>query len=258
MSSKEKYKHVFLIKLGGSVITKRGGDHINFISIKKLCNQLSGFQDKVILVHGTGHIGKPPAIKFEYTKTKFLPKKKTNIALKIKHKIDQLNDAVTKSLNNAGIQAVAVDNAVFYQFTENRWNKNGVKTFINDLLKNNLTPVLYGNFLPQRNGGFHVLSSDELMLALASLIKPAKILFLTDVDGVFDKKGKLISLLRKKDLSDIKENYRDVSGGMKTKVKTALQIKKFCKTCFIANGTRKGILKQFLKKQDIYGTKIFV
>lgn len=245
-----------LIKLGGSIITRKGKNPINLFAIRKIARQLAGLKGKIIVVHGTGHIGKPPALKYGYTKTKSLPSASVRTALKIRKDITQLNTAVTNSLNDLNIPALSIENTHFYGYFNRQWNTKGVKQIIDTLTNNKVVPVFYGNFLPVENGGYRVLSSDELVLAIARLVKPEKVIFLSDVDGVLDPDNKLIPVFKEGMFHDLKYSVNDVSGGMKVKVKTALQLKHYCGECFIVNGTKKGILERFQKKLDIYGTKI--
>jgi isopentenyl phosphate kinase len=245
-----------LIKLGGSIVTKKGRNPINLPTIRNLARQLPGIEGKIVIVHGTGHIGKPPALKYGYTRSKSLPPTKVQTALKIRNAIAELTAAITYTLNDLNIPALSIDNTHFYGYFRQQWNQKGLKCLIDVLTKSKVIPVFSGNFLPVENGGYRVLSSDELVLAIARLIKPKWVIFLSDVDGVFDAHNEIIPEFKTGMLNDLKQSVYDVSGGMKMKVKTALQLRPYCKTCFILNGTRKGILERFQKKKDIYGTRI--
>ena len=246
----------FLIKLGGSVITKKGSQPVHIRVIKRLALELKGFKEKIILVHGTGHIGKPPAIKYGYVKTQSLPKNKAHIALQIRNNIIDLNCALIKCFSEVGIPAVGIDNTHFLGYLDRGWKSNNIKDLIESLTAQGTIPVFYGNLLPQANGSYKILSSDELMLTIARIVSPDKIIFLSDVDGVFNSKRKLLAVVQKKILKEIMDNPKDVSGGMKTKVKTALSLRMYCKECYIANGKKKNVLRDILNNENVPGSRI--
>ncbi len=246
-----------LIKIGGSVITKTGDKPININAIKRIGNELRNLKTRVIIIHGTGFIGKPPAIEHGYVNTGYLPKEKTEIALGIRNDIISMNHIFTSTLNRLGVPALSIDNSVFMGYFEEKWKKKSLKEMTIALTSQGIIPVFYGNFLPPVIGKFRVLSSDELVFAISSLVKPSKVLFLTDVNGILDRNNNLISVFDSMMLLEIQDSPYDVSGGMKTKVKTALNLKGHCSHCFIANGNKKNILKYFLSGESVSGTCIF-
>ena len=63
--------NITIIKIGGSVITNEGSEPINLNAIKNIGRQLKRFKGKLVIVHGTGYVGKPPAVKYNYVKTHF-------------------------------------------------------------------------------------------------------------------------------------------------------------------------------------------
>lgn len=248
--------NTILIKIGGSVITRQGKDPIDLTTIRKLARQLRSCKDKIILVHGTGHIGKPPALKYGYTETQILPSTESQAALQIRNSIQKLTMCITNALIEHDIPAIAIDNTHFAGYFEKTWCKNQVADLIHTLTENKIIPVFSGNFLPLQNGSYRVLSSDELVLAIARLVRPERVIFLSNVDGVLDVNNQLIPVFKRAMLKTIQDNEYDVSGGMRTKVKTALKLKGYCAGCYILNGTKKDILQQALQGAYDLGTRI--
>lgn len=65
------------------------------------------------------------------------------------------------------------------------------------------------------------INADFVASAIASALKAEKLLLITDVEGILDKKKKLISTLKKSRISTLKKN-KTISGGMLPKVEACL------------------------------------
>ena len=88
-----------IIKFGGSIISEsNSGTHFNFKNTERLAQELSPFYKGSVLVHGTGHVGKPPAIKYGYVKNGIIAKEDKLLALEIKSSIRRLNQLVVDTL----------------------------------------------------------------------------------------------------------------------------------------------------------------
>jgi isopentenyl phosphate kinase len=244
-----------LIKIGGSIITSPGAFPVNEKAIAHLGHEFKNFKGKAIIIHGTGYVGKPPAIKHGYLKTKLLPKAKMKTALKIRNQIDELSTILTGIFNNLGIPVVQMDNIHFFGLSA-KWNGQHLIDKIDQLTRIGIMPLFAGNFLPLASGSQRIFSSDELTLALARLVRPDKVMFLTDVDGVLDSNGNLIQYFSRPMLNRINCSPKDVSGGMKEKASIALKVVRYCDECIIANGTKKSVLKKFLRSGTTRGTKV--
>lgn len=248
--------NIIIVKIGGSVITKKSGSYIDTKAIERIGKNLIGAKERLILIHGTGHIGKPPAIKYGYVKTKYLPPAKNLLALKIKNEIDKLTTSVKNSLCNLGVPVLDIDNNYFINYKSGDWESKPLLRTIKILVANKVVPLFSGNFIPTKNGGFEVLSSDEIVLLLARLIKPKRIVFLTDVDGILDKMGNKLQFFNSTQLKQLQKSNEDVSGGMKEKAKIGIITKNYCKECIIANGRGDISFIQNPKIKLITGTRI--
>lgn len=257
-----------IVKIGGSVITEAGDEPMfnrqNTIMIAK---ELFPHYMNCILIHGTGSYGKPPAIKYGYYKSGIIEKTDRQLALSIKDQIRQLNQKIINTLLSENIPAMPVDIMHFYRISANSNKKNLLKEFLPELLNNDIVPIFFGDLIPQPNGNFKVLSSDEITFILSKIIKPASVIFLTNVDGVYIRKkrdgavnGKFLAEVLDNSNSHLmwnEENDKlDVSGGMKKKAETAIKISKYSKRCCIGNGKRANILSGFLNGEKVKGTYI--
>ena len=123
-----------------------------------------------------------------------------------------------------GIPAVSVEG-----FAQNRVGMSGETiSAVRQALRKNVVPVLFGQMAFDGEKGAMPFSGDRKIALLATILKPKKIVFGTDVDGIFDedpkksKKAKLLERLQLKKLygivKKVGESRNDVSGGMKGKV----------------------------------------
>lgn len=270
-------KLVNIIKFGGAVITDPGAENLfHRVNVSRLARELRTYHRGCIIVHGTGHVGKPPAIEYNYYKTGILEAGNTEIGLTIRHSIRQLHLRLVRELIQAGIPAISMETPreivspsnngellpmdenipkQLHQLTENR------KKYLTQLTHDGLVPVFSADFIPQPDGTFKVLSSDQITLWLARILRPDKVLFLTDVDGVYRNHHtpdqSIMRVFTENDLQLFPPaESKDVSGGMLKKAETALQAAQHCRICMIGNGFTKGVLKDFLTDTLVHGTRV--
>lgn len=257
-----------IIKLGGSVITDMTSkNHFNKKNTLRLARELYPFSKGCILVHGTGHIGKPPAVKYGYVESGIIQKKDRLIALNIKSKIRQLNQFVIQTLISASIPAIPIDILWIYNESKDHFRNNGIEKFLLELLDNSIVPVFYGDLVPRADGSFKVISSDYIALILAKILHPENVLFLSDVSGVYsaaknihdDTGPEIIPLLTSQNVNRLQKSQnenKDVSGGMLRKAGIALEISNYCRRCFIGSGYAENVVSDFFKENDVIGTLV--
>ena len=217
---------IVVIKLGGSVIT-RGGRKPSVAkgALRRLGRQIAKSGRRVIIVHGTGAFGKPPAIRYGYLEGRVRPGSAVPVAA-VKALLLKLHAAVVEELCRAGMRAVSSDSASL--MTLRRGGIVSVETGpLRRWLKAGMTPVLSGDMLADSGGGFSVCSSDDMACALAASLGAEKAVFVTDVDGV---------------RGPVRESPSDVSGGMAGKLRAAERLAKKGIPSLMINGLRPGCL----------------
>ncbi len=268
----EKFKNqkmkYHIIKLGGSVITgKKHMPSFNQENTTRIAKELFLCYPNCILVHGTGNFGKPPAIQYGYYQSGIIDKKNYLVALKIKNSLRQLNQLVIDTLITCGIPAIPLDIYSFYDEAEDEIDFKKSKNKLLGLLKNKILPVLYGDLISMADGRFRVISSDHITWMLSRIFHPETVIFLSDVDGVYLARSERLPqncyyLTDRLDQKNIHMFYqmdsdeKDVSGGMKRKVETALEISKYCDTCFIGSGYEDDIIGRVLEGENVKGTYV--
>ena len=107
--------------------------------------------------------------------------------------------------------------------------------FINDLLEKGYLPVI-APLATDENGVSYNINADLCASKVASALKADKVIFLSDIDGVLDKEGKLISKLDEKLISKFKKDGT-ISGGMIPKMDACLEcVKAGAGSAHIING----------------------
>jgi acetylglutamate kinase len=144
-----------------------------------------------------------------------------------------INKEITTLLNHHGGKAIGITgkDANFIKAKPLSDGKYGLvgkitqidKKVIKNLLKEGFIPVI----APIASGddinhpGYNI-NADLAASKIAGALKAEKVLFLTDIKGVLDKEGNLLSKLSEKDIENLKADGT-ISGGMLPKVDACLE-----------------------------------
>src|SRR3989344_1630912 len=240
---------MIIIKLGGSVVTRKSSSSqkIRKSNIKRLAKEISEIykNHKIILVHGAGY-GHYIAKQYNLHTANISPERKLGFCL-TDHRMLQLSSSIMNELLTHQIPALFFPP---HSITKQSAGKlvEFDTTQIQSALKQDLVPVLSGDVVLDDKWNCSVLSGDTIVCYLARKLKANKVIFLTDVDGVFDKNpkisknAKLISLVNNKNVNQVLKNLTshnnfDVSGEIKGKIEA---IKAYLPkhAVVIANGLR--------------------
>jgi len=247
-------KELAIVKLGGSLITQKEKPlTINLQVIDAIGNALSKSDNPLILVHGGGSFGHYFADKYGLT-TK--PSKVSAEGVsKTRMSMLELNLKILNCLDKHGLNPYPLPPSNFVQLSI----KEKRKLFL-ALVDYGLTPVTYGDVL-LKSKGFYVLSGDEITRMLSEALKPIRVIFLLNVDGIFrdlNQPDSLIEELKPEDLTKIqvKSIDMDVTGGMRIKVKEAIRMAKDGIDVMFINGTNQERILRALKGELLKGTLI--
>jgi isopentenyl phosphate kinase len=126
-----------------------------------------------------------------------------------------------------------------------------------------IMPVMFGDVVLDRKRGFGICSGDRIVEFLASVFSPEMVVFVSDVDGLYDKDPKknrdaiLIGTVDHASLgtaaTDI--SVADVTGGVRAKMETMLRMSSPGRDCVLVNGTVKGRLRSLLTGDDVTCTR---
>lgn len=223
---------LIIFKIGGSVIT----DKNRYRSFKKdVCGKIidviSAFDNEIIITHGAGSFGHILAKKYGFPGD--ISDKNLRGVSEIHADVLRLNLFLTDLMIDRGLRPIQIPPVV-------QSNGKHIQTVpFKKFLAEGFAPVSFGDIVPKQ-GFAHIISADDIVLDLAKTFHPDKVIFFSDVDGIFDRDPKTsddATLVRNLDeqisYSDV---TNDVTGGMKGKVGKIKMIRKYSNTVCILNG----------------------
>ena len=223
-----KYQNeIIVIKYGGNVLIDRNIFN-NFIEDVSILNKLGL---SIVIVHGGG-----PRIKRELDKeniqTEFINGLRVTDekVIKIVEKVlIDFNNDIVSSINLKGVNAVSINtksNNVINVVPEKKElgfvgsPENINAEIIKEILNKNQIPVVAPLGLDVKNQTFNI-NGDTAANAIAKKLKSRRLLLMTNVEGVYDDKKKLISEIKPLDLKNLID-WNVVQGGMIPKIKNCV------------------------------------
>ncbi len=219
-----KYKKdVIVIKYGGNVLIDRKVFN-NFIQDIYILNKIGL---SIIVVHGGG-----PRIKRELDKQKIETKFVNGLRVTDKHIIKivekvliEFNIDIVSSLKEKGSNAISVhtkkNNIIKVKPEKENLGFVGIPDnididFLNKTLSQSQIPVVAPIGLDDNDQTFNI-NGDTAASAIAKKIKSRRLLLMTNVEGVYDDKKRLISEIKPFDLENLIK-WKVVQGGMIPKI----------------------------------------
>ncbi|MDR2457971.1 MAG: acetylglutamate kinase [Clostridiales Family XIII bacterium] len=155
----------------------------------------------------------------------------------------KVNRALTTALIKNGANAVGISGKDGKSVICKRVKKLGFvgepvkinKKLIGILLKEDFLPVI-ASIAQDVKGNVLNVNADTLAASIASVFKAEKLIFLTDVPGVFDKNKKIIKEIKMKDVNTFIKN-KVITGGMVPKIEGCVNsVKNGVKEVLIGDG----------------------
>ncbi|HNT65237.1 MAG TPA: isopentenyl phosphate kinase [bacterium] len=211
---------MLVIKAGGSAITYKSRPYTaNKKAMHNLASQLAGLNEPVILIHGVGSYGHPPAKQYRIDLGADGTPERT-YGLAVTHfRAGELAQKLIGVLIDAGLKALYCRASSLFVTRQRRiaaFYREPVERYL-DL---GLIPVLHGDGPVDRGQGFCVLSGDQIAVDLARRFRARKVIFCMDVPGIL-REGRVIDHLRFGQIDDlyrhIADNH-DASGGLMAKL----------------------------------------
>ena len=226
----------------------------NIKAIEGLSRVLAKFGDSVIIVHGGGSFGHYWSVKYDmHTKPELYDSR--GIAV-VHESMVALNQIVVKSMLDAGLAPYGISPISFFQD-----GKENVSKF-NELIKftrSGIVPVTFGDVVHINEGRFSIVSGDSLMTRIATHLRPSRVIFTVNVDGIYEdmKNKKLVKVLNTptNDISFMDSSI-DVTGGMGRKISEAFEIARLGIDVNIVNGLDADRVFDILRGIEAKGTII--
>lgn len=250
-----------VVKLGGGLITfdDKGLPVTNRTLITACAQDLATSAMPIVLVHGTGTYGKPPAIRYNYLNGR-LSSDQSDIVAQVAVDLARLELDVLECLQSTGLRPMRLSLLPLFRAEKDRVTLRSIDS-VADLLARGITPVVGGNFIVDPDG-FAIFSSDNVAVELAIALNAAVLILATNACGVYRKYGqseaiyKVLSENDHKKLSTIDEGHNDVSGGIKSKIMIGFHAAKDSIPTFIVDGRLTGNLSSALACHPKSGTRL--
>ncbi len=262
---------MIILKLGGSILTNKDSktSEVDFSSLKRIASEIRDSMDnsqkQLIIVHGAGSFGHPPAKKHrigEEFDSKLYPQKRLGFC-EIQNEVKKLNMFICEAFINEGLPVIALPASSFITATDKRITSGNLDLFKNYLSKG-FIPVIYGDVVLDGDLEFCVISGDQLIQYLAKNLNPTRVVMGTDVDGVYNKNPKthddaifFDKFTSLEDLDTLEGTTNvDVTGGMVGKIKELLDLADLGIESKIINTEVEGNIFKVLEDKEVKGTII--
>ena len=252
---------MILIKLGGSVITdKKEYRKFNRETVSRLCSEIKDSGQEVIVVHGAGSFGHVLAKKYDLN-AGFKSEEQIPAVAQVCYDVRELSLMIVKELNDAGIPSISVPPGSCFMM-DDRFISFGDAEVIRSMMGIGIMPVMFGDVIQDRKLGFSICSGDQIMERLAEIFEFEKIIFVSDIDGLFNEdpknnaNAKMYSHVDKSILDSVRSesSVDDVTGGVYEKMRSMLRMTSLNRDCILVNGTVPGRLISALKGEDVICT----
>lgn len=262
---------VTLIKLGGSLITDKSTP---YKARKRVISRLVQEIKKaikhnpelhLIVGNGSGSFAHTSAAKYQTASGYKDEESKFGFCF-VQNDAIKINRICVEAFLKAHVMAIGVSpNNIF--LTANTKIKNSYLSVIEQLLKEGITPLLYGDTIADTKQGCCIYSCDKVMSVLSNNLssgfKVARVISVGDYDGVLDENKQLVRFIDKKIYQHLitagavkGSDKTDVTGGMKAKLDEMVNLSESGIESIILNGSTPNNLFRCLVGKKYQGTLI--
>lgn len=258
-----------IIKLGGSIISnkRRGRPRLQTALLRRLGRELATILSarpwlRLILLHGAGSFGHPLAYRHHLTSGPFNKRKLRAVAATVTA-MRELGSAIANVLFAAGLAVVPLQTSAIARHKRGRLQITNF-AIVESLLAGQGIPLLNGDVTINDRQHTQIISADALAVSFARALGASRLIFLTNVDGVYRRfpprrSEQPLTVMTRAELKHLIKGltttvYRhDVTGGMIGKLKE-LTVLRRCQV-IICNGNVPKNLRRALLGEKV-GTRI--
>ena len=252
---------MIFLKLGGSLITDKTG--VEFVCrdvLARLAAEIARARAArpelpLLLGHGSGSFGHVVAAKYG-TRTGVQTAEQWHGFVEVSSAASRLSKIVTDALLGAGVPAISFQPSASAICQDGRLTQLAV-TPIRNALNHNLVPVIHGDVAFDSRRGGTIISTEEVMVALAGELRPSWLLLAGITDGVYDGQQQVIPMITRANVPEVEtalggSHGTDVTGGMSSKVSGMLDLvdKHPHLSIRIFSGLEAGLVETLLLRPD--------
>ncbi|MGI0037692.1 MAG: isopentenyl phosphate kinase [Nitrososphaera sp.] len=251
-------RNLALIKLGGSVVTFKDRPlTANIEAIDGISQALLRVDIPMVIVHGGGSFGHYRSVQYDMHTN---PAKYDAHGVSVVHEsMIALNQLVVNSMIRFGLNPYGLQPSVFW--SAHRPVVAKIKNLFS-MAGSNVLPVTFGDVVQVEGSKYSILSGDSLMTIIAKILRPSRVVFATNVDGIYRDLGsrKLIQELRAreagKSIKVLANPVADVTGGMQRKITEAFKIASHGMDVMLVNGLYPGRIVDAAEGKPTIGSLI--
>ncbi len=254
---------MFLIKIGGSVITEKIQEKPIYKKavMDNLALALHKAEKDVILIHGAGSFGHVLAKQYNLNNGCLSSFQKQGF-VETHSLVQQLNTLVLQSLHHHHIAAVSIPPHATVICSNHVIEKIDTDIF-QSYKKHGYTPVTFGDVVLDTSLGCSICSGDLLVHTLAQIFKPDAVIFVMDEDGLYtanpkiNKNARFVESIGVHELSTLTtqlDAHADVTKGMEGKLKIIKQIVEQGNNTILLNGNKPDRLYNVLLNEPAKST----
>ncbi|BAJ50286.1 acetylglutamate kinase [Candidatus Caldarchaeum subterraneum] len=256
--------NLVVLKIGGSVITDKKRE--NFFRqdvMARIAKEIARcWPTPLVIIHGAGSFGHPVAKQYSVDKG-YREQGQLEGFVKTLQSVKTLNQHVVNTLIETGIGAVGMPASTLF-ITRKGIIETAHLDLVLSALDLGVIPVTCGDAVFDRELKFTVLSGDQIAIHLAKSLKASRIVFASDVDGVYDvdretgEKRLLDKLDYRKHTTLLYGGVEgeDITGGMFYKVENGFEAVKAGAEVVIVNGLVEGRIEAAVKGKPVTGTTL--
>ncbi len=219
---------LLVVKLGGSVVTRKDEPFTpNIGVIEEVSKQVPELlsEHSLILIHGGGSYGHVAASEYRVAEGYLKPSQLIGLT-RVKLRMNELTQLILASLASQGVPAIPVTPVSCLTCSAGRIESFFIEP-LRMMLSLGVVPLIPGDIAMDSSGKrFTIVSGDQIAAFLAVKLGAVKLLYGTDVDGVFtgdpklDSGASLIPRLRKSMMQSLTASLTldDVTGGIRRKI----------------------------------------
>jgi isopentenyl phosphate kinase len=252
-----------IVKLGGSVITrKRDQARVRAKVLRKLAEQLAALgSPPLIVLHGAGSFGHPGAVRWRLAEPPEDGQEahRTRGAAIVSAEVRRLHRDVLGALVEAGGRPISVPPASIARNRAGRLSEFEPTAF-QRWLAAGFTPVSFGDVVLDEVWGSSILSADTIAVRLAHLLRPGRVLFVSDVPGILGPtragRRSVVPVLTREVVDGLRPDVGapDVTGGIRGKAEAMLALAEDGTLAGLISGLSDGALSRAIRGEAVHGS----
>jgi isopentenyl phosphate kinase len=252
-----------VVKFGGAVITRKHRDaQLRPKVLARLAEEIAGADHPVVLLHGAGSFGHPAARRFGLSHSpEAAPtvQQRTRGAAIVSAEVRRLHGAVLRAVLQAGGRPWSVPPASVAGQDAGRLVRMDERP-VRWALDRGLTPVSFGDVVPDDAWGVSILSADTIAVELAHRLHARRVIFVSDVEGVYVSTpggarsvAPRVTALVVQSLGPTAAGP-DVTGGIRGKAEAMLRVAENGCDAALISGLKDGALSRALRGEPVFGS----